>query len=119
MSCDCLKQPSTIKIDRTIHQPSPDFEIVERVNWEALIRCRDCGQYWKVDDWDKYQIQLAMKVDGPQHWNAPDVERRKAFLIESRGGFELEQCGWLNCVNPRLKDGPYCADHLYAAGSRE
>jgi hypothetical protein len=118
MPCTCAQQASTIRINGTISNLFPAFEIIETADWELLLRCPSCGQYWKVDQWDKYTTQMAIKLDGPQDWTAPDIEKRKAYLAASRG-LDHDECSWINCQNLRLRGSAYCVDHLYAVGVRE
>jgi hypothetical protein len=118
MSCTCQLRPSIQRVDGSISKIYPNYNQIGRAGWQILVECPDCGQLWKVDEWDKLQVQLAMKLDGPKDMNTSDKERRKAYLLESRGGLGSEQCSRMGCEAAQVRDSAYCLDHLYALGWR-
>lgn len=119
MRCDCGKKPAVHRVNGTIRQLYPEFEHLSAGNWKSLLRCPSCSQLWAVDEWDKYQTQLAVKVENPDRWQDDDEAHRKTFLIQSKGGLASEPCMWAGCAKLRVKDTAYCVDHLYAVGVRE
>jgi len=52
-----------------------------------------------MDEYDKYQTQLAMKVSNAPDWDTYDAIERKAYLLASRGGLGTDVCGWIDCPN--------------------
>ena len=118
MKCDCRDQPATRRIDGTLRALFPRFRCVDATHWRALLRCPSCGQLWAVDEWDKYQIQLAVKVAGEEGWNASDEAQRKEYLAQSRGENTTARCMWIGCDKNQLNGSAYCVDHLYATGAR-
>ncbi len=85
-----------------------------------LFRCSECGGLWAIDEWDKYQWQVAFRVGADEGWIGVDREpQRKQLLLESRGGATAERCIWVGCQNPRVIGVVYCVDHLYATGARK
>ena len=84
-------------------------------NWCNLVRCRDCGQLWQVDAWDKYAHGLAIKYFGIiNDWEKiPDIEIRKTAMIDNHGGLSENKCQWQGCNNQALKDMSICVEHAY------
>jgi hypothetical protein len=73
---------------------------MDTANWKALLRCQHCAQLWAVDEWDKYQIQLAVKITDKVDWQTSDEAYRKAHLTQSRGVPEmLTACGVIAATN--------------------
>src|ERR1022692_2507556 len=119
MSCACSKLPQLVRIDARCDLPER-LEESELRSWIKLSRCRICGQYWRVDEWDKFHTQFAVKINDPAHWQEyDDLPLRKKFLLESRGGITNEKCIWQGCTNNRVKGVVLCIDHLFQTGARE
>jgi len=119
MSCDCSNLPDLFKIESR-----PGFEAgAERIavgNWVRLHQCRSCGQLWRIDEWDKYQAQFAVRVPSAEAWESFDAsELQKQFLVSARGGLTDAKCAWSGCKNCQVKGVAYCADHLFQTGARE
>ncbi|MGF6569119.1 hypothetical protein ABH945_001195 [Paraburkholderia sp. GAS333] len=118
MKCDCHDQPAIRRIDGVVPKLFPGFRLVDTAHWRALVRCPMCGQLWAVDEWDKYQIQFAVKVEDAKGWNASDEALRKEYLVQSRGENATAKCMWNGCEKNQLNGSAYCVDHLYATGAR-
>lgn len=72
MKCYCPDQPAVHRVDGTIRQLFREFDHVDSGNWKALPGCRHCAQLWAVDEWDTYQIQLAVKIIDEADWQTSD-----------------------------------------------
>jgi hypothetical protein len=119
MSCSCSKLPSLINVGAH-HELMGHLEKLKTGDWVSLCRCRECGQHWRVDDWDKLQVQFAVKISDTSRWEEFDITHlQKQYLIEKRGGLTEEICNWVDCSKHRVKGVAYCVDHLYATGTRE
>ena len=119
MSCPCSKLPQLVKVEDH-NDLLKCLEKIEAGNWVSLFRCRECKQHWRVDDWDKLQIQFAVKISEAIHWQEfDDIPLHKQFLLESRGGLTEEKCIWQGCSNYQVKGVAYCIDHLFQTGARE
>lgn len=118
MKCDCLEQPTIRRVDGTVTRLFPGFQHVDAMDWRCLLRCPACGQLWAVDEWDKYQIQFAAKVEHAEDWDTSDEALRKAYLAQSRGENSVEKCMWHDCKKNQLNGSAYCVNHLYATGVR-
>jgi hypothetical protein len=117
--CHCTELPAALYVDL---QPSAFLESLVPVatgNWVKLYRCASCQQLWRVDEWDKYQTQMAVKVPMLEGWQAFDAKPLELqLLIESRGGLSGEPCIWAGCAKAAVKGVVYCAEHLYETGAR-
>ena len=101
----------------------PRFELRleerEGADWRRLARCRFCDQLWRTDEWDKYVVQFAVKVDSPEQWNNFDsTSLEKELFLSARGGTDPARCAWAGCEQSVVRDSALCVDHLYAAGLR-
>jgi hypothetical protein len=117
--CVCAKLPAAIYVE----DEPPGFlaSLVEVAtgNWVKLCQCPRCQQLWRVDEWDKYQTQFAVKVPSRDDWqsfNAKPLQLER--LVESRGGLSNEKCIWASCKNRAIRGVVYCPEHLYETGAR-
>lgn len=89
-------------------------------NWIKLFRCSECQQLWRVDEWDKYQVQFAVKVPSVDGWETFDAAPlEKLLLLQSRGGTSNNTCAWAHCGKPAMMGVAFCVDHLYETGARK
>jgi hypothetical protein len=119
MSCRCVDLPDLFKLE-----DHPGFiESTIRIatgNWVHLHKCANCGQLWRVDESDKYQVQFVVRISSSADWEQFDaVPLQKLFLLQSRGGLSNEQCIWRGCQGKCVKGVVYCVEHLYQTGARE
>jgi hypothetical protein len=116
IDCDCAVCPRFFRIE---DYASPFLARLERIStkgdgWTTLRRCPICEQHWQIDEYDKYQAGLAIKVAEPGAWlTFDDRPVRKEYLIQRRGGLGTERCIWAGCSNTVLKDSAHCPDHAY------
>jgi len=120
MPCQCSKLPEIVRLDdyRSIGQDSDELES-DVWKWQ-LVRCRNCGQLWSVDPWEKLERQFAIKISQQDGWRELDkTPLRMEFLIQSRGGLTDEKCIWAHCSGRRVRGVTLCAFHLFQSGARE
>ena len=61
--------------------------------WITLYADSHTNQLWAVDVYDKYQWQVAVKVQEKSSWKSLDYTNiRKTLLLKSRGGTEDSKC---------------------------
>jgi hypothetical protein len=117
--CSCAALPPAVYVDQ---EPSAFLASLAQLavgNWVKLCRCSSCGQLWRVDEWDKYQTQIAVKVPTIEGWESFDSKPSElALLVSSRGGTSEAQCIWAGCKQRAVKGVMYCAEHLYETGAR-
>ena len=119
MTCICAELPDLFKLEA-----HPGFiEGTVRLatgNWVHLHKCANCGQLWRMDEWDKYQVQFVVRIPSGTDWEQFDAAPlQKQFLVQSRGGLSKEQCIWRGCQGKRVNGVVYCVEHLYKTGARE
>ncbi|MFQ5684849.1 MAG: metal-binding protein [Candidatus Binatia bacterium] len=120
MTCHCKQLPEILDVEEAPKSFEKGLEKIEVEGWVRLMQCSRCGQYWRVDQWDKYQTQFAIKLVRPDKWKEFDsVPLEKEFLVKARGGLTDEKCMWASCNQRRVKGVAYCVDHLYATGARK
>ena len=120
--CKCKSLPEYFKADTS----DLYFKNFQQIDWKHdvwvnLIKCPDCEQHWQIDEWDKYQTGLAIKIEKPDCWKTyNDKKVRINFLIQNRGGPSDELCRWQGCNNKALKGLAYCPMCAYdGIGIRE
>jgi hypothetical protein len=117
--CLCSECPKAIYLD---DQPSTFLSTMTQLavgNWVKLCRCSNCGQLWRIDEWDKYQVQVAIKVSEIDGWDSFDFKPLQLeLLVNARGGLSKEPCAWANCSHTAVNGVAYCAEHLYNTGAR-
>jgi hypothetical protein len=87
--------------------------------WLELFKCKSCGQYWRIDVFDKLQARFVVKIEDIKNWKEFDASLLvKRLILKNRGGSTNKECVWANCTNKRVKGVAYCIDHLYDCGIR-
>lgn len=90
-----------------------DFELIEKKNWYLLYRNRENNSFWRLDEWDKYQIQLLVKLESAENWvDFNDLDLRLNLLREQRG-VSNDKCKWKDCDKKALNNLVFCELHAY------
>lgn len=119
-SCNCKRSDALVDVTDDYQQFVGALENVEFGDWVKLMRCPACGQYWKVDEWDKYQTLYAFKLPDAGNWKSVDVSPLiKERIVKSRGGLQNSMCMRAGCKNRAVVGSAYCADHLFEIGWRK
>lgn len=119
MNCNCTNSADIFKLE-----DNPGFEIhivkLATGNWVHLYQCLGCGQFWRVDEQDKYRPRFVVRIPSKEGWEQFDsTALEKKYLVQARGGVTDELCIWQRCSGNRVKGVTYCVDHLYKTGVRE
>ena len=72
--CNCKEQPILIDISNNYSDFKSKLNQLEVGNWVLLMQCPDCNQFYKVDEWDKYQTCYAVKIPSSENWESFDSE---------------------------------------------
>lgn len=122
LKCQCPERPFVLRG----HERDLPVDTLERIGernegWAFLYRCKECGQLWHVDRWDKLQVLLCFKISDLENWSEADDEAmRIGYLIKARGGNGDETCSWRGCEKKALKSLAFCAHHAFhEMGARE
>jgi hypothetical protein len=101
-------------VDETIlKRIDSDFELIERKDWYILYQNKAEKSFWRLDEWDKYQIQMFVKLDSAENWSSfDDQDLRIEFLKEYRG-LSNEKCKWKVCSKKALNNLVFCELHAY------
>jgi len=119
MVCDCATLPDIFKLETHPELEKRTVEVATG-SWVRLHRCKECSQLWRIDEWDKYQIQFVVRVPPGTSWQELDADPlQKQFLLQSRGGATNSECAWAGCHGSAVRGVAYCIDHLYETGARE
>jgi hypothetical protein len=117
--CNCSEQPTLIDVSNSYSDFKSRLNKLEVGNWVLLMQCPDCCQYYKVDEWDKYQTCYAVKIPSQDNWESFDSESLiKDQIAVNRGGLTNEPCMWSGCNLKQVKGSAYCVNHLYSTGAR-
>lgn len=117
--CNCSEQPILIDISNSHSGFKSKFEQLDVGDWVLLMQCPDCGQHYKVDEWDKYQTCYAVKIASQDNWKSFDSESLiKVKMVVNRGGLTNDPCMWSSCNLKKVKGSAYCVNHLYSTGAR-
>ena len=90
MKCQCTKLPDAFYLDEGPHKFADSLTREDLCAWLWLGVCPKCGAMWSVDEWDKYQEKVVIRVYSREEWNGTDTtDLRKQLLLNSRGGKAL------------------------------
>jgi hypothetical protein len=93
-----------------------DFELLESSSeqWAELMRCRTCGQYWKVErgaEADR-RTNHAFKLPTADGWQDFDVRPARAELLTRlHGGNSENRCLQAGCQARALSGLVFCVRH--------
>jgi len=119
INCTCFSLPDVFYLDEGPKGFEESLHQEAMQNWMRLYSCPKCGTLWAIDEWDKYQYQIASRVKDRSTWSSDQrIEERKQLLLRSRGGTTDETCIWSGCVQKRVKGVVYCLEHLWNTGAR-
>ncbi|TEW47648.1 metal-binding protein [Psychromonas algicola] len=115
--CDCNEQENVIDITNNHKAFQNGLIALDFGNWEKLMECSECGQLWKVSEFEKYQTLYAVKVPDLNDWEDVGDALIKEKIVQDRGGITEQECMFSGCEHKQVKDSAYCIDHLYETGT--
>jgi hypothetical protein len=121
VKCDCLTLPTAVNLESAMSERLNHLDKIDEKPFLSLHKCRGCGQLWQLDQIDRLQTNLAIKLQNVYDWNDfDDTTARVQFLIDSRGGLSDKTCIKHSCSNLALRTLAYCPEHAYFyAGLRQ
>lgn len=118
--CQCATLQEVIYFESKPNEFESTLVKISVGNWVKLFRCSECKQLWRIDEWDKYQTQFAIKVPNIETWESYDATPfQKQLLLQFRGGLSNDICNWARCEKPSVKGVAFCIDHLFETGARK
>ena len=90
-----------------------DFELIDRKDWYKLCLSKNDNSYWRLDEWDKYQEQLLVRLPSPDNWTTYDDRELRIDLLKRHHGTTDNKCIWKDCDRKALKDMAICEFHAY------
>lgn len=117
--CNCSEQPTLMDISDCYSDFKSKLNQLDVGNWVFLKQCLGCCQYYKVDEWDKYQPYYAVKIPSQDNWESFDSKSLiKEQMVLNRGGLTNDPCIWAGCNIQQVKGNAYCVEHLYSTGAQ-
>ncbi len=55
MQCTCNGQDNLVDISQRYTAFVAGMRCLATGDWIKLLQCPGCGQFWRADEWDKYQ----------------------------------------------------------------
>lgn len=79
-----------------------EFELIDQKNWYRLYQNKTDNSFWRLDEWDKNQVQFFIRLGSKENWSEfNDRTLRMELLKKSRGTSE-ENCSWKDCERNAL-----------------
>ncbi|WP_046757621.1 hypothetical protein [Kordia jejudonensis] len=90
-----------------------NFELIASENWYILYKYKVDQSYWRLDKWDKNQVQFFVKLESNENWTEVDTTSLKIELLKQSRGTTKQQCLWKDCENEALSAMKICAFHAF------
>lgn len=116
--CNCNKLAPYINIPSSREEFTQSFDLIDQASdlWAELFKCKNCGQYWFVEDRGGYDRnpEYAFKISAPENWKSFDtIPGRKILLTKENGGTSNNNCIWAECKEKALIGKSVCVTHAY------
>lgn len=90
-----------------------DFELIDKKDWYRLYRNKTDNSFWRLDEWDKYQEQIFVKLETTENWTEFNDRFLKIDLLKKSRGLSTEKCVWKDCNKLSLNKLAYCEYHAF------
>jgi hypothetical protein len=90
-----------------------EFELIEKKDWYKLYENKNDKSFWRLDEWDKYQVQIFVKIDSLENWAEFDDKDLRIELLKEFRGLSNEKCKWKDCSRNALNNLVFCEQHAY------
>lgn len=90
-----------------------DFVLIDEKDWYQLYQNKSDNFFWRLDQHDKLQEQLFVRLINIDNWESFDDKSLRIDLLAKTRGFSHKNCIWKNCNNKRLIGLVHCAIHSY------
>ncbi|MGQ7947149.1 hypothetical protein [Flavobacterium sp. WC2509] len=99
--------------DTILKRIDSDFELIEKKDWYRLYQNKTDKSFWRLDEWDKYQVQTFVKLKSVENWTEFNDEDLKIELLKKSRGLSIEKCNWKDCSKKALNNLVFCELHAY------
>ena len=114
IKCECDHLPNVFNIETYPQELVGHLELIDQTVWLTLQQCLNCKQLWQLDNIDRLQVNLAIKLNSDVNWrDFDDRPERLGHLISSRGGVSKEHCVMEGCNQHALKSLAHCPKHAF------
>ena len=118
--CQCQKLSELVDITNWHKEFKSNLNQISVGDWVLLMSCQECGQLWKVDEWDKYQTSYAVKLKSQENWESYNSDSLiKKHMIKNRGGLIDTICIYGGCKMQCVNGVVFCIEHLWDTGARK
>jgi len=101
-------------VDNTIlKRIDSDFELIEKKNWYRLYQNKADKSFWRLDEWDKYQVQTFVELKSVENWTEFNDKDLRIELLKKSRGLSIEKCNWKDCTKKALNNLTFCELHAY------
>src|SRR5690606_27277917 len=90
-----------------------DYELIEKKGWYKLYQNNMDKSFWRLDEWEKNQIQIFVKLESDKNWTEFDDEDLRITLLKESRGLSTEKCKWKDCSKKALTNLVFCEKHAY------
>ena len=90
-----------------------EIDLIEKKSWYRLYQNKDDRSFWRFDEWDKYQVQIFVKLESIENWSEYNDEDLRINLLKEQRGLSSDKCKWKNCKNNALNYLVFCELHAF------
>ena len=90
-----------------------EFDLIEKKSWYRLYQNKEDKSFWRLDEWDKYQVQLFVKLESIENWSEYNDQDLRINLLKENRGLSQEKCKWKDCNKKALNNLVFCELHAY------
>ena len=90
-----------------------DFDLIEKKGWFRLYQNKEDKSYWKLDEADRLQIQIFVKLESTENWAEYNDQDLRINLLKENRGLANEKCKWKDCSKKALNNLMFCELHAY------
>jgi len=99
--------------DVILQRIESDFDHIEKKGWYRLYQNKLDKSFWRLDEWDKYQVQIFVKLESVKNWEELDDKGLRMELLKEFRGLSNEKCKWKDCSRKALNNLVFCEIHAY------
>ncbi|PIY12270.1 MAG: hypothetical protein COZ18_02485 [Flexibacter sp. CG_4_10_14_3_um_filter_32_15] len=99
--------------DTILKRIDSDFELIEKKDWYKLYQNKADKSFWRLDEWDKLQVQMFVKLVTIENWTEFDDKDLRIELLKKSRGLSIEKCNWKDCNKKALNNFVFCELHAY------